>query len=56
MQYDNMWHMIAQGYSTDVSQIVHLDNSQRAKVSFHNSPYSDVQNHFDVPQNQLHMH
>ena len=29
--------MIAQGYATDVLQAVHLENSQRANVLFHNS-------------------
>jgi len=36
--------MIAQGYATDASQAVHLKNSQRANVLFHNSPcFSRVQ-------------
>jgi len=40
--------MIAQTNATDASQAVHLENDQRAKVLFHNSP------HFSRTQQKWH--
>ena len=38
IQSFNIWHMAAQGNATDASQAVHLENSLRAIVLFHNRP------------------
>jgi len=38
MQHVNIQHLVAQGYATDASQAIHLENSQWADVLFHNSP------------------